>query len=86
MSREPVIITGLLIALIQAAVLMAQQLGWIELSNEQFAAVMAFVAALIAVGAFVVRRYTTPLSDPIDDDGEPLVRADRIPLLMERND
>ena len=86
MSREPVIITGLLIALIQAAVIMAQQLGWITLSNEQFTAVMAFVASLIAVGAFVVRRYTTPLADPIDDDGEPLVRADRMPLLRERDD
>jgi hypothetical protein len=59
-------------------------MGWVEMNDEQFSGLMLFVAAATAVGSFVLRTYVTPMSDPTDDDGVPLVRADRMPLIRER--
>ena len=75
-QRNPVVLSALIVALVQAGIIMARQMGWWVLTDEQFAAVMAFVAAFIALGSFVLRRYTTPMSDPRDDNGAPLVPKD----------
>ena len=77
LQREPVVISGLIIAVIQAGIIMARLMGWWQLTDEQFAGVMAFVAAVIALGTFVLRRYVTPVIDPRDENGAPLVPKDK---------
>lgn len=85
MNREPVVLSALFLALIESGIVLARLMGWLQMNEEQFGGLMLFVAAMTAVGSFVLRNYITPMSDPIDDDGVPLVRADRMPLLRDRN-
>ena len=73
LSREPVVLSALIIALVQTGIIMARVMGWWALTDEQFTAVMAFVAAVIALGGFVLRRYVTPLNSPEDNEGNQLV-------------
>lgn len=63
---------------------MLMSLGVIELSEDQFAAVMAFVGAVAILGAAVVRTYVTPLSNPRDVDKAPLTRSDNSPAMRAR--
>ena len=73
MGREPVVLSALIIAVVQAGVILARLMGWWVMTDEQFAGLMAFIAAVIALGSFVLRRYTTPIADPQDDTGRSLV-------------
>jgi len=60
-SREPVLI-GLasLDALVAAALVAATQLGWLDLSGEQVAGVVAFVVAVSGAVAAMVRSVVVP--------------------------
>ena len=76
--REPVIVAGTIVGLVEAAIVMSVALGWLDLDNEQIAAVMAFTAALVAVlaplvGAVWSRGRVTPTNSPRDDTGRRLV-------------
>ena len=60
-SREPVL-TGLasLDALTASALICANALGWLDLSGEQVAAVVAFVVAVSGVVGAAVRASVVP--------------------------
>jgi hypothetical protein len=73
MKTEPVLSYGLIVTVISAGIAMAMALNWVELSQEQFAAVMAFVGAVAILGAAVVRQFVTPLARPRDKDKNELV-------------
>lgn len=77
-EEEPVLTYGLIVTVISAGIAMLMALNVITLTQEQFAAVMAFVSALAILGAAVVRKYVTPLSDPQDNDGNKLVPVTHI--------
>lgn len=71
MKREPVIAAAAVVAVIEAAIVMSVQLGWLDLTDPQLASVMTFVVALVAIlaplaGALVARRHTSPWP-PLDD-------------------
>ena len=75
LKHEPVLAAAGVVALVEALIVMAVLLGWLDLSTEQTAAVMTFVAALIAVcaplaGAFVARRKVFPLAKLERDEAE----------------
>lgn len=88
MKTEPVITAAAIIGLVQAAVVLAVSMGWLDLSTEQQNNVYAFAAALLALifpllGAWYARGKTTPLANPTDEDGAPLSRADNSPTLAQ---
>lgn len=71
MRREPVIAAAAIVAVLEAAIVMAVQLDWLQLTDPQLASVMTFVVATVAilaplVGALVARRHTSPW--PPQDD------------------
>lgn len=84
-TREPVMIGGLVVAVLEAFIFMALQMGWITWDTEQVASFNNFVVALIALGAVVIplagayiaRAKVTPIADPRDADGN-VVRLEKI--------
>ena len=76
LKREPVAIVAAIVGVVEAAIPMLIALGYLDWSTEQTAAVMAFVIALGTVAGIVVMRYlVTPVAEPRDRDGTPLVAA-----------
>lgn len=74
-EREPVVTAAAIAGLVAAALTMLVSLGVIDLSPEQQAAILAFVAAAVPIAAALwARQQVTPLVDPKDDEGERLVR------------
>ena len=79
MKREPVMLGGLIVAVLEMFILMCIQMGWISWDNEQVASFNNFIVALVAllavaipiVGAYIARAKVTPLADPHTLDGEP---------------
>lgn len=77
-SKEPVTWANIVAAIV-ALLSLAVAMGWIHLTSDQFVeierALGAFgvVAAPIAA-ALWARLQVTPLADPKDEDGSPLVR------------
>ena len=79
MKREPVMIGGLIVAVLEMFILMAMQMGWISWNGEQIASFNNFIVALAAlaavviplVGAYIARARVTPLVDPRTPDGDP---------------
>jgi hypothetical protein len=73
MNREPLAIRAAVVAALAALVNLAVAFGW-DLTVDQVAALNTAVG-LVASAVIVVwsRGAVTPLSDPRDDDGVPLV-------------
>lgn len=76
LSSEPVALANALLGLFQALLAVLIVFG-VELTDEQIAALMAFVAALVVmVNAYLVRNRVTPVSNPHDNTGRPLIVKD----------
>ena len=81
MKQEPVLSYTLFVVAINTGIAMAQSLGLISLTDQQYASVTVFVSAMTILLAAVIRQYVTPLVNPRDDDGEPLTRSDNSPTI-----
>jgi hypothetical protein len=73
---EPVRLGAAIVAVIAAGLILLNQFG-VTTTNEQQAAILEFVKALIVIGAIFgvgewVRRRVTPVADPRDNEGRPL--------------
>jgi fumarate reductase subunit D len=79
MQREPVMISGLVTAVLEAFIMLALQMGWISWDEAQVASFNNFIVALMALGAVIVpllaayfaRNRVTPVADPRTADGQP---------------
>ena len=76
-AREPLAIAGAVVAVVQAILGAVVLMGWWQLTPEQTAAWMS-VIALTGTAAVVLwsRGKVTPVADPRDASGEPLVSTD----------
>lgn len=80
-QREPVMIGGLLVAVLQMFFVMAIQLGWLDWNSDQIASVNNFIVALVQllvlgipiIVAYFIRNRVTPVADPRTPDGEEAV-------------
>lgn len=85
-TREPVLIGGLVVAVLEAFIMMALQMSWISWDTEQVASFNNFVVALIALGAVIVplagayiaRARVTPIADPRMGDGDAAVLVEKV--------
>ena len=81
LTREPVMIGGLIVAVLEAFIMMALQMGWLSWDTEQVASFNNFIVALIALGAviiplagaYIARGKVTPMADPHTASGDPAV-------------
>lgn len=72
MTREPLAIRGAVIAAVQAALTFAVLMG-LDLTPEQVAGAMALVATLGTLAVVLwTRGKVTPISDPRDNEGNPM--------------
>lgn len=69
---EPVALPNGIIGLVQAGLGLAVLFG-VDLSIEQIAGVTAFVGAALLVVTLFQRSLVTPVGDPKDNEGTPLV-------------
>lgn len=78
-QREPVVIIGAVVAVVQASIGLAVAYG-APLSGDQAAAIVAACAAAGAfIQAIIAREKVTPVDDPRAADGSPLVPAAKRP-------
>lgn len=76
-QNEPVLTAGAIVGAIMATLTALVALGVIDISSDQMSAIGAALTAILGlllpiVGAIVARRYVTPVSNPRDNDGNPL--------------
>ncbi|MEQ9403923.1 MAG: hypothetical protein RIM99_10075 [Cyclobacteriaceae bacterium] len=72
MSKEPVALINSIIAIIEAALVVAVGLG-LNWTPEQIAGVMALIIAIgNAIKTYLARKQVTPVSDPRDNNGNSL--------------
>jgi zinc transporter ZupT len=75
MSREPAVVKGAIVGLLGAIVHVLVVVTGVELPGfldpTTLAGVLDFVAGAIAV--WLIRRSVTPVADPRDEQGRPLV-------------
>lgn len=65
------------VELIRAALTVALLFGWVSMDNTQLMAVMSVIYIGGSIGGSLwARRKVTPMIDPRDNDGTPLVRLD----------
>lgn len=81
-QNEPVLTAGAIVGAIMATLAALVALGVIDISSDQMSAIGAALTAVFGlvlpiVGAWVARRYVTPVSNPRDNDGNPL-KADEV--------
>lgn len=92
-TNEPVgtatTISAGLIVLVNATVVMLTSLGVVQWDSAQQAAINGFVVAIVNVASVILpmlwaRKQVTPLAEPKDEDGSPLVRrADGMPTYAQ---
>jgi len=80
---EPVVTTAAVIGLILTGLTFAAQRGWIVWTGEDATALGAFLEYAVPLvlpiaGAIIARRFVTPLSDPMDNEGNRLVPVTHI--------
>ncbi len=81
-GTEPALSANVIAGAIGAILVALVALKVIVLTPEQQAALMAAVVAVLPiVAALWSRTQTTPLIDPVDEDGEPLTRTDNTPSI-----
>ena len=78
LTREPVMVGGLVTALFGALILFAMQMGWLDWNAEQLASFNNLIATLVALVvpiavAYFVRAKVTPIADPRTADGDAAV-------------
>jgi hypothetical protein len=79
-NNEPVLTVGAVVAAITAGLQFARLMGWLQMSDEQFAGLMTFLGlTLPLLGAAWARAQVTPLSMPRAKDGTQLVRKQDVP-------
>ncbi|GJF04973.1 hypothetical protein [Pseudonocardia sp. D17] len=67
-------------ATVQAILAAIVTLGWVRLDDTATAAVATAIAAVIAaVTTWVARSHVTPVANPVDASGTPLVPAQTVP-------
>jgi len=77
LKREPAIVTGTVVGLIMAFVTWLKTMGYLDWTPEQVTATETLVEYVVmfgtpVVGAIVTRYFVTPVSDPRDNNGNPL--------------
>ncbi len=73
LKREPVVLNNALTGVIETGLLLAVAFG-LQLTSAQIGAIMAFVVALLTlVRILLVRPQVTPVADPRDNAGHPVV-------------
>jgi hypothetical protein len=81
---EPVVGAAGLGAIINAGLMWARLMGWIDWSDEQFNSFMVFMNLMIPIGLGIwARSQSTSLSQPRDTDGATLSRAGDVPANKE---
>lgn len=77
MQREPLVVRAAAVAFAQAVLTTVVLMGWWDISAEQTAAWMGVIAlgGTLAV-VLASRGKVTPVDDPRDDNGQPLVSED----------
>lgn len=76
-EREPVVLANMIAAAVSAVLVALVALGYLPWNEGQQAAVVGAVIAITNVVAAVwARAQVTPMTDPRDFDGTPLVRWD----------
>lgn len=78
--QTPLITTAAITSIVSAAIALLVAFG-VHLTADQTAAILGFITVLAPwVVALVGHNTTTPLANPKDSDGQPLVREiDRMP-------
>lgn len=73
MNREPIAISETLKTIATSLVIWLVVMGYWPMTPEQQAVTLTLVVAIVnAVGGYLERRYSTPLSDPRDNEGRRL--------------
>ena len=73
MNREPLAVSGAVVALAQAILTAVVLMGWWELTAEQTAAWLGVIALAGTLAVVLLTRgKVTPVADPRDDEGNPL--------------
>ena len=77
-SREPVVTSAVIVGLILSFLTFASQRGWIQWTGEDATALQQFLEyavplLIVGVGAVSSRFLVTPVKDPRDNNGNPLV-------------
>lgn len=73
-DKEPVVLIGAIVGVIEAGIAMLVVLGVLSLTPEQIGAIMAFVIAIgSVVSILLTRSVVTPVANPRDNDGNRLV-------------
>lgn len=76
LSREPVVVTNVLGALVVEACLLLRAFG-VPLTDDQQSAIVRTAALVMFIGAaLLARRFTTTLADPRDNAGRLLTPND----------
>jgi hypothetical protein len=79
---EPVVNAAVWGGLVSALIAFLRAMGWLELDNAQYDALMNFLTILIPLLAPVItaialaRPKVTPVSDPQNNQGQPMVVED----------
>ena len=79
---EPVVNAAVWGGLVSAFIAFLRAMGWLELDNAQYDALMNFLTILIPLLAPVItaialaRPKVTPVSDPQNNQGQPMVVED----------
>jgi hypothetical protein len=74
MTDKPVTLSGLILTL--ALAILAAAAYYLKLTPQEMALWSGVLAAAAALLHWWLSRSTTPLNDPKDEDGTPLVRSD----------
>lgn len=83
MSREPLITTAVITAVIAALITLLKAFG-VPITEEQQGAINQFLVVLAPlIVAGIARVYVTPLSAPRDTDNVPLTRPGDVPANKE---
>lgn len=74
MKREPISIINAIVTVIQATIPLLLAFGIAEITKEQSAAITTAVVSWGGLlGTFIGRTRVTPVADPRDDEGRPLM-------------
>lgn len=83
-NTEPVITAASIAGLISAGISFARLMGWWDLSDDQYNALMIFIGMALPIGLGLwARQQVTPLVKPRDVDGAELTRTGDVPAIKE---